>query len=222
MAWISVYEGIKDHPKIRNLFRLLGCSRQEAIGVLVLLWQWGLINADRSGKIMNACDEDIAEGILYTKIPAKQLVSVLVKSGWIDVDIDGTYVLHDWDEWQNQWYQALDRREKEARRKREQRNDASCGQSCGQSGGQSADNSTEIPRKIRTLSASNRNRNLTVTVTNTGTVTGESTDMPGTQEGTAHTPPTEEEVGIILTGNRREVHGGKVYIIQPSKGLERH
>lgn len=58
MPWISVDLDVRDHPKTRRLSKLLQCSRHEAIGILVVLWQWGLTNATREGVISYASDED--------------------------------------------------------------------------------------------------------------------------------------------------------------------
>ena len=63
MAWISVHESI-DGPKLRNLYKQLGCSKFEATGILNFLWFWGLTNAERDGLILYAEKEDI-ERYLY-------------------------------------------------------------------------------------------------------------------------------------------------------------
>ncbi len=65
MAWISVHEQVKDHHKTRELAKLLSCSRHEAIGLLVSLWLWGINNADSSGVIRSATEQDIADGVMY-------------------------------------------------------------------------------------------------------------------------------------------------------------
>jgi hypothetical protein len=131
---------MKDSPKTRELSRLLSITRHEAIGILVCLWTWGIYNADRFGNILCATAEDIADGVMSRGQSADVLLDSLVKSGWIDVDeVDGHYVLHDWDEWQEPWYKAIDKRNADTLRKREQRktgdNAQSSGQSAGQSGG---------------------------------------------------------------------------------------
>lgn len=113
MAWISVHEQLKDHHKTREFARLLGCSRHEAIGILVTLWLWGVNNADRNGGLGDATAEDIAFGAMY-RSDSKLLANHLVTSGWLD-EIDGHYMLHDWDIWQEQWFKALDRREQSRR-----------------------------------------------------------------------------------------------------------
>lgn len=142
----------------------------KAIGILVTLWIWGLNNADRDGNILSATADDIADGIMYRGQSAGQsaheaaehLLESLISTGWIDVAEDGHFILHDWDVWQDQWYKALDKRAKEAERKRKQRqsgndNEMSAGQSAGQDYGQSTgqDNGTSDP---------NHNRNLNLNI----------------------------------------------------------
>jgi hypothetical protein len=128
MAWISVHDGVADSPKTRKLARILGCGRHEAIGVLVALWQWGLRNAGRDGLILNATEDDIADGIMY-KQPAGKLLGALVEAGWIDVGDNGACMLHDWGDWQSEWFRYLDKSETERRRKRDARNAAQGGES---------------------------------------------------------------------------------------------
>lgn len=123
MAWLSVHESI-DGPKLRRLHKELNCSKFEATGLLVFLWLWGLTNADITGKIRDADKEDI-ERQLYgvgtgCSIDMKKAVDALIRTGWIDVNPDGLY-LHDWDSWQAQWYKAIERRNNDNERKREQR-----------------------------------------------------------------------------------------------------
>ena len=142
MAWISIHEGITTHPKTRKLMRHLKCSRHEAVGILVFLWQWCLVNADRDGVLLDVYPEDIANEIMFRPTPdlsawlltnnpksddgyelneAEYFVHALVESGWIDVDELGRYVVHDWDEWQSSWYKYLDEKEVDKNRKRNAR-----------------------------------------------------------------------------------------------------
>ena len=123
MAWISVHESV-DGPKLRNLYKKLGCSKFEAVGILNFLWFWGLANAKKDGLILYADKEDI-ERYLYgagagCTIPPGTLVDALIETGWIDETSDGMCI-HDWEVWQEQWYKAKDKREADARRKRESR-----------------------------------------------------------------------------------------------------
>ena len=124
MAWISVHTGV-DGPKLRDLRKKLKCSKFEATGILVYLWFWGLENAEKDGRILYADKEDIEECLRGAgagcKIPASVIVESLIETGWIDEVEDGGYYIHDWEEWQEQWYKAKERRENDASRKREKR-----------------------------------------------------------------------------------------------------
>ena len=123
MAWISVHESI-DGPKLRNLYKQLGCSKFEATGILNFLWFWGLTNAERDGLILYAEKEDI-ERYLYgvgagCVLDPKKIVDALFDSGWLDWSRHGICI-HDWETWQAQWQKAKDARERDAARKRESR-----------------------------------------------------------------------------------------------------
>lgn len=123
MAWISVHESI-DGPKLRNLHKRLGCSKFEAVGILNFLWFWGLENAEKDGLVLYADKEDI-ERYLYgvgsgCTLSPRQVVDALFETGWMDQTPTGLYI-HDWGIWQDQWYKAKERRESDARRKRESR-----------------------------------------------------------------------------------------------------
>lgn len=127
MAWISVHESI-DGPKLRNLYKRLGCSKFEAVGILNFLWFWGLANAEKDGLILYADEGDI-ERYLYgagsgCSLSSKDIVEALFETGWIDRTPDGICI-HDWEIWQEQWYKAKERRESDTRRKRESRRRAS-------------------------------------------------------------------------------------------------
>lgn len=58
MAWISVHEQVVG-GKLRTLAKELNCSQNEALGMLVTLWLWGINNADSEGKIIGATRADI-------------------------------------------------------------------------------------------------------------------------------------------------------------------
>jgi len=131
MAWVSVYQQLRDHRKVRDLFRQLNISRQEAIGILVLIWLWALDNADRQGMIMSATVDDIAEAA-YWKGDSQKLYFALVESHWID-EREGRMYFHDWDEFNKPFFDYIDRKEKDKLRKRE---------------GNSAGKSMEIPQEF--------------------------------------------------------------------------
>lgn len=123
MAWVSVHDGVNG-PKLRKLAKAAGVSKAEALGILVTLWLWGLNNADCTGAIQDADAGTIAAAIpadmLSSDIDRGRLVGTLISTGWID-DVEGTLFLHDWDEWQEQWYKFLDRKAYDAKRKRDKR-----------------------------------------------------------------------------------------------------
>ena len=123
MAWISVHGGVFG-PKLRDLYRKLKCSEAEALGILNILWLWGLENANADGLIISAEKEDIERAIYAhnakSKIAVGVIADALIETGWIDVEPKGYYI-HDWEIWQEQWYKAKERRESDAKRKRESR-----------------------------------------------------------------------------------------------------
>lgn len=121
MAWISIHEQVMG-GKLRNLAKAIGCSQNEALGILVRLWLWGINNAKKDGEIIGADKEDIADVLtvgLEKKILPKKVVDALIETNWIDYK--GNYYIHDWSEWQGQWYKALESREKATERKRKER-----------------------------------------------------------------------------------------------------
>lgn len=122
MAWISVHEQVLG-GKLRNLSKEIGCSQNEALGILIRLWLWGINNSDKDGYIIGAEREDLAEILtvgLDVQCNTLDVVEALIQTMWIDMAQDGLYI-HDWCEWQEQWYKAKEIREKDAKRKREER-----------------------------------------------------------------------------------------------------
>lgn len=122
MAWISVHEQVLG-GKLRNLSKEIGCSQNEALGILIRLWLWGINNSDKDGYIIGAEREDLAEILtvgLDVKCNTLDVVEALIRTAWIDMTQVGLYI-HDWSEWQEQWYKAKGIREKDAQRKRDER-----------------------------------------------------------------------------------------------------
>ena len=121
--WISVHTGI-DGPKLRDFRKKLKCSKFEATGILIYFWFWGLENAEKDGHILHADREDIEECLrgsgVGCKLAPDLIVDSLIEAGWLDESDSGFYI-HDWEIWQEQWYKAKERRENDAKRKRESR-----------------------------------------------------------------------------------------------------
>lgn len=116
MAWVSVHDTV-DGSKLRELSKSIGCTKEEALGTLVLLWMWGLKNADKFGRIVGADKNDILDAFsmkLVAKVP--NIADLLIENGWIDVE-ENVLILHDWDQWQSLWYKYNERKEKDVQRK---------------------------------------------------------------------------------------------------------
>lgn len=150
MAWVSVYSTI-DGPKLRDFRKRLGCSKFEATGILVYLWLWGLENADKDGRILNADRDDIIECFIAVdfkcKLNFEDIVQALFDSGWIDED-EGSLFLHDWSEWQKEWYKAKERREIDRLRKAEERrNQVKIVESSNESVEKGSDNPIDISKE---------------------------------------------------------------------------
>lgn len=122
MAWISVHEQVIG-GKLRELSKEIGCSQNEALGILIRFWLWGINNADKEGKIIGADKEDIEEVLAVGKskdLSANEIIEAMITTGWLDVEEDHFFI-HDWEEWQEQWYKFMDNKEKSAERQRRYR-----------------------------------------------------------------------------------------------------
>lgn len=122
MAWVSVHQEV-DGSKLRRLYKTIGCSKFEALGILNFLWFWGMKNADETGLVSDA-DLDVLSRYLYgcgegSNLDMGKVVQALADVGWIDMAADGFYI-HDWDQWQEQWYKLQKNRKRDAERKRKE------------------------------------------------------------------------------------------------------
>lgn len=120
MAWVSVHQEV-DGSKLRRLYKAIGCSKFEALGILNFLWFWGMKNADETGLVSDA-DLEVLSRYLYgcgegSKFDMGKVVQALADVGWIDMAVSGFYI-HDWDQWQEQWYKLQKNRKRDAERKR--------------------------------------------------------------------------------------------------------
>lgn len=102
MAWISVDQKLIG-GKLRSLYKAIGCSQNEAIGILVSLWLWGIDNAEMDGLMMSADREDVKQSFrvgLTKELDSDIVVDCLIKTGWID-EVEGQLYLHDWGDWRS-------------------------------------------------------------------------------------------------------------------------
>ncbi len=121
MAWVSIHEEING-PKLRALCRAIKCDKATAIGLLTFLWLWGLRNASRTGEVLHAELEDMAVPLSgLSRYDANFIIQCMVETGWLDVHEDGTVYIHDWEDWQKNWYQYKERLERDKIRKRQAR-----------------------------------------------------------------------------------------------------
>ena len=105
--WFEAHDSLPRHPKTLKLARLLSLNQLEAVGLLWLLFDWGLIAAKKDGSLKGMEPQDIAMALGYPEKKADKLVSALVDAGYLEFN-DGTYAIHDWYDYAGK---LMDRRE---------------------------------------------------------------------------------------------------------------
>jgi len=85
LAWIEVHQHLKEHRKTRKFKNLMGITRAQAIGHLIMLWLWGIDNTDDHGIIMDADYDDIAIACDYHE-DSQMIVSALITAGFLEKD----------------------------------------------------------------------------------------------------------------------------------------
>lgn len=126
MSWISVDQKLIG-GKLRELRKGIQSSRNEAIGVLIGLWLWGMDNATPDGTLRGCDREDLAEQIeigLDRRYDPAEVVSALIEKGWIDENPDGSLQIHDWDEWRKEYNDYMERKRKNRERVKKYREKA--------------------------------------------------------------------------------------------------
>jgi len=99
MAWIEVHQHLKEHRKTRKFKNLMGITRAQAIGHLIMLWLWGIDNTDDCGIIMDADYDDIAIACDYHE-DSQLIVSALITSGFLEKDEkEGKLFIHDFEDY---------------------------------------------------------------------------------------------------------------------------
>lgn len=116
MLFIAVDQNLNG-GKLRVLAKTLDCSENEARGILINLWIWGISNCREDGFIMGADKRDIADalksGMRADLVPAF-VVDTLITLNWIEAEEDGYYI-HDWQDWNQipmEYYAMLDKEQK--------------------------------------------------------------------------------------------------------------
>lgn len=113
--WIRLEAAMPEHRKTKRFARLLGVSKNEAIGLLVRLWVWALTNATADGALPGVDKLDIADALSFED--ADMLLNSLMESGFIDESC-GEYSLHDWSDYSGK-YEA--KKEQDRTRQRNKR-----------------------------------------------------------------------------------------------------
>mgnify|MGYP001104062924 FL=1 len=130
MLFIAVDQNLNG-GKLRVLAKTLDCSENEARGILINLWIWGISNCRKDGLIIGADKKDIADALksgMRTDLVPAFVVDTLITLNWIEAGEEGLYI-HDWQEWNQipmEYYSMLDkeqnRRKANADRVRKHRN----------------------------------------------------------------------------------------------------
>lgn len=114
--WIESHRGLKDHPKTVMLTAAWNDRKPCVLGHLHELWWWtleyapdGIIRPSFVPQVIAACE-------WHGK--SDRFWSGLVESGFLEVQTDGSYAVHDWDEYA---VRRIQRYEKETQRKLEWR-----------------------------------------------------------------------------------------------------
>lgn len=125
--WFQVQEELIEHPKTTKLRKELDCSQLEAAGVILAVFSRGVRQATKEGNFISDDKDDISRYLAYvnagTKLDGDQMVDALISTGWLD-ECDGLLHIHDWAIWQAALYSAIEKREKDTKRKREARQKA--------------------------------------------------------------------------------------------------
>ena len=96
LPWIQVYSNLPEHPKIYALVDRLGLRRNyEAVGIVVSLWLWAAKNAP-DGDLSGFPERAIAAAVGAGGKKKKELCKALADTGWLDVDENGAYFIHNW------------------------------------------------------------------------------------------------------------------------------
>lgn len=113
MAWIAVYQGIARHRKTVKLASLLDIPRMSAVGHMISLWHWAIDNAP-DGDLSGLSDEMVAMAAEWPEATGPFFVQAIKQAGFVDPD----GMLHNWMDYAGK---LIDRREADAKRKRETR-----------------------------------------------------------------------------------------------------
>lgn len=120
MSWIESHQSLGDHPKTIRAAGLLKIDPAQMVGHLHYLWWWALDYAP-DGDLSGFTAAEIAHACRWRKNADAFLEALLTcgRSGFIE-RVEGSLQIHDWEMYAGK---LLDKRRKDAARKRGQRAD---------------------------------------------------------------------------------------------------
>jgi len=130
MPYIESHQELSAHPKTKRAARLLGVGIPATLGHLHMLWHWCLDYA-QEGDLTQHDPADIADAVMWDGDPDK-LLRALVDCrigngiGFLEQTDDGRLLVHDWHEYGGKY---IEKRKKDAARKRDGRAAESVGTS---------------------------------------------------------------------------------------------
>lgn len=118
MAWLKIYQSIREHRKILDAADALEIEPPHMIGLLTSFWLWALDNAP-DGNVSEISARNIARAAQW-KGDADELLQAFISAGLLDHDEHDPDVLliHDWEEYAGS---LIEGREKERERSRQRR-----------------------------------------------------------------------------------------------------
>ena len=118
MAWIELHQKLPAHPKTKRLVRALGLKVPQdipqVVGHLCMFWLW-CIDYAIDGSLESMSAQDIADAAGWYGDP-ELFLRAMVDEHFVDVDEDGSHVVHDWDDYIGR---LIDYRAKERKRNAE-------------------------------------------------------------------------------------------------------
>ena len=104
--WTRVDTGLRDHRKIRKLSKILEVEEAHALGLVVNFWLYSLNNWGH-GQVEQDPDE-VAHACCW-KGDATDLTQALFDVGFLDVDMHGNWLIHDWDMYGGKYIKQVER-----------------------------------------------------------------------------------------------------------------
>lgn len=156
MAWLQIDQTLRDHHKICDAADTLGISPTLMTGMMILFWLWALDNAP-TGDVTRISNGTIARAAQWTGDP-EQFVKALKEQQLLDETPDGIEI-HDWYEYAGKLVESRKadadrkRREREAKKKQPDRNDAECPQDVGRTSAATLHNTT-LPKSTEEIEPS--------------------------------------------------------------------